>query len=292
MIESIVKAVTGLVGIRGGTTSATIGNEEDRLKTISIVRSSSGNALNVNPDGSLNINLVSTTSSYDLLEVVTNSIQSTTPSTPITILTYTPIPGNTASVQCIKLSSDSLAVLTVRVNGSVVGVKRTFYGEPNIQVDFRGTGGHSLRLSPSDTLTVTVTHIDGNAELNASLELVKNPTINFTNQLTSISNGNATNVPTNQATQVVEYTALQDAFIQRIFGSGENYARWNLKKNNATIHTIRTSYGGSLNIDKNFISFESKGIKLVSGDVVTLEVKHMNSATGSFNASFQVLEMN
>lgn len=99
-------------------------------------------------------------------------------------------------------------------------------------------------------------------------------------------------VPTTSPTLVVTYTAplVGLSFLQKVFVSGENIAKYQVKINGTIIDTTRTYYGGNLDAYFDF-SDGSKGVLLAPGDLVEVFVEHERPMVGDFNGRIQIIEV-
>lgn len=136
-----------------------------------------------------------------------------------------------------------------------------------------GDGVDELAINPDGSLNVNITPSNTTARIESTY-------------------GEVSSVPTATPTVLVSYTAPvgKVSFLQKVFVSGENIARYKVKLNGTVIDTKRTYFGASLNEWFDF-SDASRGRLLVVGDVVTVEVEHERPMVADFNARVQSIEV-
>lgn len=95
-------------------------------------------------------------------------------------------------------------------------------------------------------------------------------------------------VPPNISTSLGSYTVVfpNTAYIERIAVSGENVAKYSIYVNNILVDSQYTFYG-ALNTSFEFISRNSFGFPVMTGDSISVEVLHAGPGTGEFNARLQ-----
>lgn len=112
--------------------------------------------LAVNSDGSINVN-IGTTSSAPGLSVTHNEITSVASGVETTLMTITPSASG-LRVFKIEVSGDTVAHYRVKINDSVIFNKRSWWTEFNQSFDFQEfTNG--LFLNSGQVVTVTVQHV-------------------------------------------------------------------------------------------------------------------------------------
>jgi len=122
----------------------------------SSVRISDGtNQLTVNPDGSINVNLT-TSSSEPGLQVLHNEITSVASGVESTIITLVAPPAG-YRVEKIDVSGDNYAIFRVKLNGTTIFTKRTWWANFNEAFDFERFD-NGLFMTSGQTLTVTAIH--------------------------------------------------------------------------------------------------------------------------------------
>lgn len=113
------------------------------------------NPLVVNSDGSINVNIASSTSEPGL-SIAHNEITSVGASSETTIITVTAPPGG-QRVEKIEVSGDTVALFRVKVNGTTIVNKRSWWTAFNQTFDFENFV-NGLFLTSGQVLTVTVYH--------------------------------------------------------------------------------------------------------------------------------------
>lgn len=105
--------------------------------------------LTINPDGSINVNIVTGGNLSPVYAQEETSLTSPASNTPV--FSFTPSQNMTLSV--LHLTASTEAIFTVTLNGDAIRMARTSTGTPNVTVDFK----LPRTLTTSDTLTVEVT---------------------------------------------------------------------------------------------------------------------------------------
>lgn len=128
--------------------------------TISIgdvqIKDQDGDELQVNNDGSINVNVVSSPSSSPGLMTLYQEVSSVVSGVETTMATYI-APTNGFKLYRINVSGDNIALFTLSVAGVVVAVKRTFFGNLNENFIFEPFE-NGLEVLAGDQLQVTVIH--------------------------------------------------------------------------------------------------------------------------------------
>jgi hypothetical protein len=141
-----------------------------------------------------------------------------------------------------------------------------------------GSSNKILKTNSAGQLEVVVT--------SESTGLTKNTVSQF-NEISSIVSGSEITITT--------YTvpASKTSYLVRVTGGGENIARYRAFLNGAPIARQYTYFGGELNteIDFQIDDGEAPGLKLVSGDTISVKVLHDRPSAADFNARIQVLEI-
>lgn len=113
--------------------------------------------LEINPDGSININDDLGIGEeplwpYDEVSAVTAEIETT-------IITYTVPVGKVGLLYRVEASGENIAHYKVYINGTVIASKRTYFGgDLNATFEFTSTNKRSVQLESGDVLEVKVTH--------------------------------------------------------------------------------------------------------------------------------------
>ena len=122
----------------------------------SSVRISDGtNQLTVNPDGSINVN-ITTSATEPGLQILHNEVTSVASGVETTVATLVGSPSG-YRVEKIEVSGDNYAIFRVKLNGTTIVDKRTWWCNFNETFNFENfTNG--LFLASGQTLTVTALH--------------------------------------------------------------------------------------------------------------------------------------
>ncbi|PCI45867.1 MAG: hypothetical protein COB41_00315 [Proteobacteria bacterium] len=123
------------------------------------IKNENGDALLINPDGSINVNASNSQGSPNNTY---NEISSVAASTPSTIVSYMAPVGKTTYLQKIKASGTNIAQYEVKVNGSVIDKGYTYFGSSlSTLFDFTGNANNGYLLTVGDLVILEVTHIRG-----------------------------------------------------------------------------------------------------------------------------------
>jgi hypothetical protein len=133
-----------------------------------------------------------------------------------------------------------------------------------------GDGNYRLKINPDGSIPTTQENPQG--------------------AQTTVNKYNEVSIVPDIQTDVVSYTvpANKTSIIERVTGSGQNLARFDLFVNASVIDTQRNYYG-NFNVAFNFMS-SGMGYKLNAGDVVTLKVTQSQSDPYLFSGRLQVTE--
>ncbi|NJO48135.1 MAG: hypothetical protein HC840_00305 [Leptolyngbyaceae cyanobacterium RM2_2_4] len=123
------------------------------------IQDDDGDELEVNPDGSINVNIINSTGS----NVVKNTYAeaSAVPSgVETTIVTYmVPLILTSALLQRVSASGENVGRFQVFVNGVVVDTRRTYYGgDFNTYFEFATSSADGYSLAPGDIVLVKILH--------------------------------------------------------------------------------------------------------------------------------------
>lgn len=113
------------------------------------------NEMIVNTDGSINVNIVNSPDDPGLV-ITHNEISSVVSGVETTILTLVSPPGD-YRIAKIDVSGDNVAHYRVKINGSTINNKRSYWCDFNQTFVFEGNDA-ILKIPAGDTLTVTVIH--------------------------------------------------------------------------------------------------------------------------------------
>lgn len=124
----------------------------------SSVRISDGvDDLEINNDGSINVNVVSSPSSSPGLDVTHNEIAAVAAGVETTLVTIV-APALGTKIYKIDVSGENIALFRVKVNTVTIANKRTFFGGDLNSTFIFEPFENGLELLPSDTMVVTVLH--------------------------------------------------------------------------------------------------------------------------------------
>lgn len=123
------------------------------------IQDDDGDELEINPDGSINVNIVSGTSSnvvkhtYGEASAVAAGIETT-------IVTYVvPMGLTNALLQRVSVSGENVGRYRIFLNGTVIDTRRTYYGgEFNQYFEFSMGSGDGYLLAPGDIVVAKILH--------------------------------------------------------------------------------------------------------------------------------------
>jgi hypothetical protein len=124
------------------------------------VKGPNGNFVEPNPDGSLNVNIVSVPTPGDTVKNIYNEANSVVSGATTLLVQYTVPGGITETVlERISVSGENIAKYTVFWNAAQIDTRRTFYGSSlNEYFEFTTGSSQGFVLSLGDTLKVYVLH--------------------------------------------------------------------------------------------------------------------------------------
>lgn len=124
------------------------------------VKGTNGNIIEPNPDGSLNVNVVSVPAAGNTVRNIYSEANAVPSGLTATIVTYTVSGSLTESVlERISVSGDNIAMFTVFVNATQIDTRRTYFGGSlNEYFEFTTGTSNGYVLTPGDVLTVNVIH--------------------------------------------------------------------------------------------------------------------------------------
>ena len=153
----------------------------------------------------------------------------------------------------------------------------------NVDVAIDAGGGDNIAISDGvDTMTV-------NPDGSINVALVGMPVYEPIFTYNAVA-GVAANVTTN----LISYTMPggKNGYLQKVYISGENIAKYTVRVNGAIIDVARTYFGQSLDKCLEYASGTSNlGYELSAGDVVLVQVLHTRPSLAEFNARIQILEI-
>lgn len=113
--------------------------------------------LQVNPDGSINVNIV--LAGNGVSKNIYNEVSSVASSTTTSIVTYTVPLGKKATLNLVEFTGSNIGTYEVRVNGSNIAKKRTWFnGNMSGEFNFSSFPNHGIILSAGDIIRLRVTH--------------------------------------------------------------------------------------------------------------------------------------
>lgn len=130
--------------------------------------------IQVNPDGSINVNPTSTPGNHNPQSVY-NEVTSVATGTLTTIATYTVPVAKVALLETVAVSGTNIAAYTVEVNATVVDKKYTWFNGPMSELfTFQTVSGGSKKLVAGDVVRVRVIHGRGPVgDFNAKIDVVE-----------------------------------------------------------------------------------------------------------------------
>lgn len=123
------------------------------------IKDGDGDQLEVNPDGSINVNIISATSNslikntYGTASAVPSGIETT-------IVSYmVPLILTSALLQRISVSGENVGRYRIYLNGTPIDTRRTYYGGSfNECFEFSTGTGDGYKLIPGDIIAVKILH--------------------------------------------------------------------------------------------------------------------------------------
>lgn len=110
----------------------------------------------INPDGTANVNIVQSNAFPDL--TVDHNEVTLVASGVETIVITVNAPITPLRVQRIEVSGENIALFRVKINGTIISNKRTFWGSLNEAFEYVNTYSSGVLLDIGDSLTVTALH--------------------------------------------------------------------------------------------------------------------------------------
>lgn len=123
-------------------------------------------------------------------------------------------------------------------------------------------GTNFLTINPDGTINV----VEGGGDVQ-----------NIYNEVSSVPSG----VPTT----IVTFTATGDTKLRQVSASGTNVGRYTVLLNGSPIDRQYTTFGAM----PNLLFLFDKGLSLVNGDIVALEILHNRPTVGTFNGRITVV---
>ena len=117
-----------------------------------------GDELNINSDGSINVNILPSTSGDNSVRNVFGMASAVPSGATTTIVTYICPTGVRALLQRSVCSGTNKGEFTITINGLTQGVLRTYFDEFNVTFDFTTGQENGLVLMAGDIVTVKILH--------------------------------------------------------------------------------------------------------------------------------------
>jgi hypothetical protein len=129
----------------------------DASKDNVAVQDADGDELEINTDGSINIQSILNPNSTGLKKY--SEITAIAAGLETTIVSHTALPGRRTFLQKVITSGDNIAKYRVKINGTTIDLQRTYFGaELNALFEFEGDMNPGLEILSGDQVTVTVFH--------------------------------------------------------------------------------------------------------------------------------------
>jgi hypothetical protein len=119
-----------------------------------------GNTIEPNPNGSVNVVLLPSTSGTNTVKNTFGTASSVPSGATTTIVTYVVPIGKTAILEKAVASGTNIGTFTILINSVTQGILRTyFFGPFNVTFDFVTGQDNGLVLQPGDVVTVNILHM-------------------------------------------------------------------------------------------------------------------------------------
>jgi hypothetical protein len=142
--------------------------------TVEIKGSPSGDLLNVNADGSLNVNIITTVPSNQTPKILYNETPSVPSGTTTTLLTYTVPLSTTTYLQKVMVSGENVARFDVLIGSNSIATKRTWWANFNVDFDFSPTDILGYPLTAGTVVKINVLqNSDSTATFDSTLQIVE-----------------------------------------------------------------------------------------------------------------------
>jgi len=142
---------------------------------VEIKGSPSGDLLNVNADGSINVNIVETPVTGQTVRSIYNQVLTVAANATVTLVAYTVPIGYTAILERANASGDNIGRYDILYNSALFDTRRTMFGS-DLTTDFDYTTGTSngLALNSGDVVIIQVTNPRPNAAaFNARIQVLE-----------------------------------------------------------------------------------------------------------------------
>jgi len=115
--------------------------------------------LEINPDGSINVNIVNTLVTPEVVKPIFNKITNLVDSIRTSVVSHTAAIGKETYLQFISVSGNNIADYELEINGSVIDERNTYFGGPlSEQFDFASYSESGMLITPGEKIEVFVTH--------------------------------------------------------------------------------------------------------------------------------------
>jgi len=119
----------------------------------------SGHLIDPNADGSINVNIVPSTSSTDTVKNIFGTAAAVVSGATTTIVQYTVPLNKIAILERSVASGENIGAFTILINNVVQSIQRTYYaGGFNVTFEFITGQDNGLVLQPGDIVKVTILH--------------------------------------------------------------------------------------------------------------------------------------
>lgn len=161
------------VGLDVGVVNEVNIEDLDAAKDNVAIHDTAGDELNVNPDGSINVQ--STVNSNASGLKVYNEVSAIASGIETIVATHTALAGRRTFLQKVSASGDNIAKYKVKVNGTTVDFRRTNFGSDlNANFFFDGELNPGLAVGVGAVITVTVLHNRGSvSDFNAKIQYLE-----------------------------------------------------------------------------------------------------------------------
>lgn len=149
--------VLGKVGLDVNVLNEVNIEDLDASKDSVAVKDSDGDELEVNPDGSINVNPYPSTSVAGLQKY--NEVTAVASGIETLVVSHTAVGGRKTFLQKVSASGDNVSKYRVKINGVEIDMKRTYFGGSlNANFSFDGELNHGLEVAVGDVISLTAIH--------------------------------------------------------------------------------------------------------------------------------------
>lgn len=131
--------------------------------------------LAINPDGSLNVNIVNTSVTPELVKNISNKIINVAEEIRTSIVSHTAVVGKQTYLQRINVNGNNTAHYEVEINGAFVDEATTYFGSKlREQFDFVGYSENGLLIPPGQKIEVFVEHFrSDNGDFSSRIQILE-----------------------------------------------------------------------------------------------------------------------